>query len=53
MTEKDILREIPENAERLGVVTSGPVDEIDLPNYTKGEPVAFGELKFVWYQKSP
>ncbi len=53
MTDKDILREIPLEAKRIGVVTSGSVDEIDLPSYTESEPVAFGELKFVWYQKNP
>lgn len=53
MLEKDILREIPKDATRIGVVTSGSVDEIDLPDYTEGEPTSFGELKFVWYQKSP
>ena len=53
MTDKDILREIPLDAKRIGVVTSGSVDEIDLPSYTESEPVAFGELKFVWYQKNP
>jgi hypothetical protein len=53
MVEKDILREIPEEAIRIGVITSGSVDEIDLPDYTESEPASFGELKFVWYQKSP
>jgi len=52
MTDKDILREIPKTAKRLGVITSGPVDEIDLPNYTEGELVSFGELKFIWYQRN-
>ncbi len=53
MVEKDILREIPKEATRIGVITSGSVDEIDLPDYTEGEPTSFGDLKFIWYQKSP
>jgi len=52
MVDEDILREIPKTAKRIGVITSGSVDEIDLPNYTEDEAASFGELKFVWYQKS-
>ena len=52
MTDEDILREIPKTAKRLGVITSGPVDEIELPNYTEGEFAPFGDLKFIWYQRN-
>lgn len=54
MRDEDILREIPKKAKRIGVITSGNVAEIDLPSYTKkGEPAVFGNLKFIWHQKSP
>ena len=51
MEESDIIRKLPENIKRVGVVTSGPVEEITLPGYTKGEEASFGSLSFVWYQK--
>ena len=51
MTDKDILRKIPENTDRIGVITSGQVKEINLPNYKLKEDKTFGELKFLWYQK--
>jgi mannosyltransferase len=49
MTQGDIIKEIPEDAERVGVVTSGPVEEIDLPGYKEEERKTFNELKFIWY----
>jgi uncharacterized membrane protein len=51
MEESDIVRELPETAVRVGVVTSGPIDEIDLPGYTELEVKEFKNLKFIWYQK--
>ena len=51
MTEEDILKEIPKKINRLGVITSGDIAEIELPYYTEREAKTFGELKFVWYQK--
>jgi uncharacterized membrane protein len=51
MEESDIIRKLPEGALRIGAVTSGPVEEIMLPGYTKEEEKSFGTLKFVWYQK--
>lgn len=51
MTEEDILREIPRKINRVGVITSGDIAEIELPLYTEGEAQTFGELKFLWYQK--
>lgn len=52
MTDKDILRKIPEGAERVGVITSGQIKEVNLPNYKLKENKIFGELKFLWYQKA-
>ena len=51
MTDEDVLKTIPPEAERIGVITSGSVDEIDLPGYTEGEVKTFSDLKFTWYQK--
>jgi hypothetical protein len=52
MTEEDILKEIPKKINRLGVITSGDIAEIELPYYTEIEAKTFGGLKFVWYQKT-
>ena len=51
MTDKDILKEIPEDVLRVGVVTSGSIDEVSLDDYTEEESRTFGELKFIWLQK--
>ena len=52
MTKKDILKEIPEDAVRVGVVTSGNPDEIVLPDYGVEDSRNFGDLKFIWLQKT-
>lgn len=52
MEESDIITKLPEGTTRVGVVTSGPVEEITLPGYTKEEQAPFGTLSFVWYQKN-
>jgi len=52
MEEDDIIREIPESIQRVGVVTSGSIDEVSLLGYTEGEVKEFNSLKFVWYEKS-
>ena len=51
MEVSDVVHELPEGAERVGVVTSGPVDEIELPGYTEEEVKEFKNLNFVWYQR--
>jgi len=51
MTKDDIIRSLPTKINRLGVITSGDVAEINLPGYTKLEEKDFGVLKFVWYKK--
>jgi len=52
MEKNDLIKEIPKNTKRVGVVTSGPIDEIVLPGYTEMEAKTFGDLKFVWYGKN-
>jgi len=51
MTDEDVLREIPKKVYRIGVITSGDIAEIELPNYTEEEVQVFGSLKFIWYQR--
>jgi hypothetical protein len=51
MEEGDIIREIPEDARRIGVVTSGSVEEVSLAGYTESEAKDFRGLKFIWYEK--
>lgn len=48
--EDDLIREAPESQE-VGVVTSGSVEEVTLPNYTKDTVKEFESLKFIWLQK--
>ncbi len=52
MNENDIVRSIPESTKRVGVTTSGNIDEITLPGYTESETKILGNLKFVWYEKN-
>ena len=49
MEEDDIITTLPSVSGRVGVVTSGPIEEISLPGYTKESERVFGTLKFVWY----
>lgn len=52
MEENDIIREIPEETGRVGVVTSGSIEEVSLPGYTESAVKDFDGLKFIWYEKS-
>lgn len=47
MQEGDVIQKLPK-ANRIGVITSGNIDEVSLPGYTKEEIKHFGNLKFVW-----
>lgn len=51
MEEGDIIRELPQNARRIGAITAGSVDEVKLSGYTESEPLMVGELKLVWLEK--
>ena len=52
MTKEDIVSSIPKKINRVGVITSGNVDEINVSGYPKkGEPVIYGDLKFLWLEK--
>lgn len=56
MEEGDIINELPKQKTqsfRIGVVTSGSVDEITIPGYTVSEVKDFGQgLKFIWFSRS-
>ena len=49
MEEVDVVREIPKGTLRVGIVTSGSLDEVDLPGYTEGERKELRDLNFAWY----
>ena len=58
MEEDDVIQKIPEGTTRVGVVTSGSVDDINLPGYTEEESITLradspgaGEIHFAWYQR--
>ncbi len=51
MTGEDTTSILPKKINRVGVITSGAVEEISLPNYSKQEEKDFGSLKFVWYSR--
>jgi uncharacterized membrane protein len=56
MAKEDVVSTIPSKIDskkvnRVGIITSGAVDEISVPGYTKNEVHTFGDLKFVWLTK--
>lgn len=56
MTKDDIISSIPPKisggkVNRVGVITSGSVDEVVVAGYTKKEVKTFGNLKFIWMIK--
>lgn len=51
MTDADILRIIPEAKKRIGVVTSGNPNEVELPGFDLESEKQFGDLKFLWFTK--
>lgn len=52
MEKEDIVREIPSTASRVGVTTSGSVENIKLPGYEEDKRMEMDNLKFVWYRKT-
>lgn len=51
MEKADIISEIPKDVKKIGVVTSGPIEEVSLPGYTERAVEKFGSLSFIWYEK--
>jgi uncharacterized membrane protein len=52
MEKDDVINQIPKGTKRVGVVTSGPIEEIKVPGYTGNVSVNFNGLKFIWLKKS-
>lgn len=50
MMKEDVISELPDT-KRIGVVTSGPVEEVELPNYELTETKEFRNLKFLLFEK--
>lgn len=58
MENGDVIKEIPKGATRVGVITSGSIDDVNIPGYTEEEAKTFrtapdaGEINFLWLQKN-
>jgi hypothetical protein len=52
MEKDDIIYEIPKGVKRVGVITSGPPEEVKLSGYSEESIKTFNDLKFLWYVKS-
>ncbi len=51
MEETDVIKTLPDEG-RIGVITSGPVEEVAITGYTEIESKSFGNLKFIWLEKN-
>jgi hypothetical protein len=51
MEKTDVIHKLPDDAKRIGVITSGPVEDIHLPGYTEKEVKKLREINFVWFAK--
>ena len=51
MTDADIVHDVPPGTTRVGVITSGGIEEITVPGYKPIETKTFGDLRFVWLIK--
>ena len=52
MEKSDLVQKIPNDTKRVGVVTTGAVEEIKIPGYTESVLKNFDGLKFVWFTPS-
>lgn len=52
MEEGDVIRDIPDNTERVGVFTSGSNEEVNIPGYKQESVKDMSGLKFMWYLKT-
>jgi len=52
MEEDDIIREIPEGVQRLGVTTSGNPDEVNIEGFELTETKQIEGLKLLWFTKN-
>ena len=51
MTKKDVIYTPPPNS-RIGVITSGPIEEVMIPDYQEKEIKEFADLKVIWLEKT-
>ena len=52
MEKDDVINQIPKKGyKRIGVITSGSIDEVTIAGYNKGEVKNFSDLKFIWFNK--
>jgi uncharacterized membrane protein len=49
MKKNDVIHKLPENIKRVGVITSGSVEDVNLDGYTVSEVKKLRDLNFVWY----
>ncbi len=52
MTKDDVVRKIPTGVERVGVFTSGPVEEVKLQGYKTSKTKEMNALKFIWLESN-
>ena len=50
MDDDDIIKELPEGIDRLGVITYKNLEDLNFPGYTGTTSKRFGGLNFVWLQ---
>lgn len=50
MGKEDIIKDLPE-ADRVGVITSGALEEVEIAGYTRSKTSQFSSLKFAWYER--
>jgi len=53
MTKDDIISQLPVKISRLGVITSGPEEEVVIKGFEKVDSKSFGSLKFILLKQSP
>ena len=51
MDPGDTISQVPDET-TLGVITSAPVEEVNLPGFHRTDFEQFGELKFLWMKKN-
>lgn len=52
MQETDVIRKIPTGVTRVGAITSGSVDDVNLVGYTESGINQVGDLKIIWLTKN-
>ena len=48
MEDRDIIHKIPDNVNRVGVVTSGSIEEVQIPEFGEENVKELNRLKFIW-----